>query len=73
MFKIPKWLNTNLLHNILNVSMAVIGSLELIDLAPLVGVENSLKIITGMAIAKLVINLVRDGIAGLAKDQPPVQ
>ncbi len=73
MFKIPKWLNTNLLHNILNVSMAVIGSLELLDLAPLVGVENSLKIITGMAIAKLVINLVRDGIAGLAKDQPPVQ
>ncbi len=69
----PKWLNTNLLHNILNTAIAVIASLEMVDLAPLIGAETSLKVIAGMAVAKIVINLVRDGLTGLAKDQPPVQ
>lgn len=69
----PKWLNTNLLHNVLNTAIAVIASLEMVDLAPLIGAETSLKVIAGMAVAKIVINIVRDGIVGLAKDQPPVK
>ena len=65
-------MNTNLIHNILNAVMVVIPAIEVLDLAPLVGSEKALMIVAVLGLTKIVINLVRDGLAGMAKDQPPV-
>lgn len=68
-----KWLNTNLLHNVLNIAITLIAALETMDLMPLIGEERALKLVAGLGVAKIVINVVRDGLAGLIKDQPPVR
>jgi hypothetical protein len=51
-------MNTNLIHNILNIVIDPI----------LAG-----KIIAGLGTAKMIINVIRDGFMGLTKPQPPVQ
>ena len=66
-------MNTNLIHNILNAIMVVIPAVEVLDLTPLVGNEKALMIVAVLGLTKIVINLVRDGLAGMAKEQPPVQ
>lgn len=65
-------MNTNLIHNILNTAIVVIPALEALDLAPLVGPDKALVIVAVLGLAKIAINLVRDGLFGLAKEQPPV-
>ena len=65
-------MNTNLIHNILNTAIVVIPALEALNLAPLFGEEKALMIVAVLGIAKIAINIVRDGLTGLAKDQPPV-
>lgn len=66
-------MNTNLLHNIINVSMAVIAGLQALDWTAFVSPETSVTIVGVLAVLKLTINLWRDGLSGLIKDQPPVQ
>ena len=65
-------MNTNLIHNILNAAIVVIPALEALNLAPLIGDQNALAIVAVLGLAKIAINLVRDGFFGLAKEQPPV-
>ena len=65
-------MNTNLIHNILNAAIVVIPALEALNLAPLIGDQNALAIVAVLGLAKIALNLVRDGFFGLAKEQPPV-
>lgn len=65
-------INTNFLHNFLNVLMVVIPALEVFDWTPFFDPLTSLKIAGGLGLLKIVINIVRDGMAGLVKQQPPV-
>jgi hypothetical protein len=65
--------NTNLIHNVLNIAMVVVSGLAGFDFVGL-GIDPVLaaKIVAGLATAKTIINVVRDGFAGLFKTQPPV-
>ena len=66
-------MNTNLIHNILNIVMVVVGGLAGFDFVGL-GLDPILagKIIAGLGTAKMIINVIRDGFTGLTKPQPPV-
>ena len=82
-------MNSNLFHNIANILMAVIAAATAIltaigcttlangDLecsgATWLSPTVATAIITGLAISKMIVNVVRDGIGGLAKPQPPVE
>lgn len=82
-------MNTNLIHNIINIVMIVVAGLTAVLTAmgctTLPGGELECSnvqfltptiattIITVLGIVKMLINVVRDGIKGLVKDQPPVQ
>ncbi len=66
-------MNTNLIHNILNIAIAVIAALSVPEVLALIPAEWSVKILAALGTAKLVINTVRDGFAGLVKEQPPVK
>lgn len=71
-------INTNLIHNILNIISLIVGVLVTVDWTTM-GLDPSraAAVAGGVLIAqnviKLVINITRDGLAGLAKNQPPVQ
>lgn len=67
-------MNTNLIHNILNIAMVVVAGLAGFDFAGL-GMDPALaaKIVAGLGTLKVIINVLRDGLAGLVKNQPPVQ
>lgn len=67
-------MNTNLLHNILNVAMIVIAGLAGFDFVGM-GIDpvTAGKIVAVLGSIKMVINVLRDGVAGLTKPQPPVQ
>lgn len=66
-------MNTNVLHNALNVAMALVAALSLPEVSGLFPPDVAVKIVGAMATLKLVINTLRDGLAGLLKAQPPVQ
>ncbi|MFT2213067.1 hypothetical protein ACLJYM_14385 [Rhizobium giardinii] len=81
-------MNSNLFHNILNVVIALLGFVTAILLAtgcttlPGGAIECSKSFIdptcTTIAIAvlgalKTVINILRDGLSGLVKPQPPIR
>jgi hypothetical protein len=65
--------NTNLIHNILNIAVVVVAGLAGFDFVGL-GLDPLLaaKIVAGLGSLKMVINIVRDGFSGLVKYQPPV-
>lgn len=82
-------MNTNLIHNIINILMILIagatailsamgcttlpnGELECTNITYLDPTTATL-IITILGVIKMVINVVRDGIKGLVKEQPPVK
>jgi len=82
-------MNSNLFHNIGNIAMIVIagvtavltamgcttlpsGELECSNITFLSPTVATL-IITAIGIVKMLVNIVRDGVSGLAKRQPPVQ
>lgn len=80
-------INTNLLHNLINVVIAVLAAVTAFLLAtgctslPAGQLECSASwidpsytttAVTALALLKTVINIARDGLAGLAKRQPPV-
>lgn len=67
-------MNTNLLHNILNIAMIVVAGLAGFDYVGM-GLDPVMagKIVAALGAVKMVINVLRDGITGLTKPQPPVQ
>jgi hypothetical protein len=66
--------NTNLIHNILNIAVVVVAGLAGFDFAGLgINPVTAAKIVAGLGTAKMIINVVRDGFSGLTKAQPPVQ
>lgn len=71
-------MNTNLIHNVLNILGLLFGLWATVDLSML-GISNELAIVLAgwfLLISnsiKLVINALRDGVTGLVKSQPPVQ
>lgn len=67
-------MNTNALHNLLNIAMIVIAGLAGFDFVGM-GIDpvTAGKIVAVLGGIKMVINVLRDGITGLTKPQPPVQ
>lgn len=68
-----KLFNTNTAHNLLNVAIAVLGATSLFDWSTFFEPQTGLQIAGALALTKIVINAVRDGFAGMVKDQPPVK
>ena len=81
-------INSNLVHNILNVLIALVSALTAFLVATgctalpsgaldcsqsWIGPEWTAVAASVLALAKTVINIVRDGFAGLVKPQPPVR
>lgn len=82
-------MNTNLLHNLINIAMIVIAGVTAILSAmgcttlPNGELECSAiqflsptlaaTILTVLGVVKVLINVIRDGITGLVKEQPPVK
>lgn len=65
-------MNTNLIHNILNIAIAVVAVLSLPEVVGLFPPHVGLAIAGAAATAKTIINVIRDGLGGLVKNQPPV-
>ncbi len=65
--------NVNTLHNVLNIMIAVLAALVGMDWSSIVSPDLALKIISCIAMAKVIISTLRDGITGLVKVQPPVK
>ncbi|MDK4701129.1 MULTISPECIES: hypothetical protein [unclassified Rhizobium] len=80
-------LNTNAFHNVLNVLIALSASMIAVLLATgctqladgalecsqsFVGPGFAAVAVTALSTLKIIINILRDGIAGLIKPQPPV-
>lgn len=65
-------MNTNALHNLLNIAIAVVAAMAAFDWTVLFSATTAATIVGGLATIKVVINTVRDGLAGLWKPQPPV-
>jgi hypothetical protein len=66
-------MNTNLLHNLINAAMVIIPALETFDFTPFMSDSTALKVTGALALTKLIINALRDGIGGMAKQQPAVK
>lgn len=70
-------MNTNALHNILNLIGLIVGSLITFDwaglgLAPEVAAMIAGGVLLADKVIKLAINVTRDGVGGLFAPQPPV-
>ena len=71
-------MNTNMIHNLLNIVGLIVGALITYD-RTILGVSlGTAAIIAGAVllidkIIKLTINVTRDGVSGLVKEQPPVE
>lgn len=80
-------MNTNFFHNILNILIAVVAAVGAFLIAtgctalPTGHLECSSSwispvwsgvIVSVLAVSKTLINIVRDGLSGLTKPQPPV-
>lgn len=66
-------INSNMIHNILNFLIAIVAGLAGFDFSSIVSASTAGKIVAVLAAAKLVMNALRDGLAGMVKTQPPVQ
>jgi hypothetical protein len=66
-------MNTNLIHNVLNIAITVTAGLAAFDWSAILAPTTAAKIVGALAFAKLVINALRDGFAGMVKEQPPVK
>jgi hypothetical protein len=65
-------INTNAIHNLLNIAIAIVSAMAVFDWTVLFSQPTAMVIVGILASAKTVINVVRDGFAGLVKEQPPV-
>lgn len=66
-------MNTNAIHNAMNLAIAVVAAVATFDFSAFLPPEIATPIVGALATAKLVINALRDGIAGMVKPQPPVE
>lgn len=66
-------MNTNAIHNAINFLIALISALTVFDWSQFFTPEQAMMIVGGLSLAKLLINVFRDGLSGLVKEQPPVQ
>jgi len=66
-------MNTNLFHNILNIIMALTAIALVPDVQALLPPDVAVAVASGAASVKLIINVLRDGVTGLVKYQPPVR
>lgn len=66
-------MNTNLLHNILNILIALTSIALLPEVQAILPPEIAVTVASVASAAKIVINILRDGVTGLVKDQPPVR
>jgi len=82
-------MNTNLLHNIINVVMILVAGITAVMTAMgcvtlpngelectetlFISPTVATAIVTVLGIVKMLVNVIRDGFSGLAKRQPPVQ
>lgn len=81
-------MNSNLFHNIVNVVMIAISlgvailtalgctSLPTGDLEcsqSVLSPSLATAIVAGLGVLKMIVNIVRDGLTGLTKPQPPVK
>lgn len=66
-------MNSNLIHNLLNVAIAIVAILSLPEVVALLPPEMGIVIAGVIGVLKTLINLFRDGPTGLFKNQPPVQ
>lgn len=79
--------NTNALHNVLNILITLAALLVAILLATgctqladdtlecsqsFIGPSYTAFAVAGLGTLKVVVNIIRDGFAGLVKPQPPV-
>ncbi|RUU27530.1 MAG: hypothetical protein E5Y88_27055 [Mesorhizobium sp.] len=69
-----KWFNTNAAHNLINVLILLLTSLVGFDWT-MFGIDAALalKIAGVLTLLKILMNVVRDGVAGLVKKQPAVE
>lgn len=65
-------MNTNMIHNILNIAIAFIAAAIAFDWTVIVSVPVAATIAGVLATIKVIVNIVRDGLGGLMKEQPPV-
>lgn len=66
-------MNTNLIHNFLNIAMAAVAAFSVPEVIGMLSPEFGVAVVGVLATLKTVINVIRDGLAGLAKNQPPVK
>ena len=66
-------MNTNLIHNILNILMAGVAALSVPEVISLFPADTGLMLTGWLATLKIVLNVIRDGPTGLVKRQPPVE
>lgn len=66
------WLNTNAVHNVMNVAIAFLVAMIGFDWTVLFSTTTAATIAGILATIKVIMNVVRDGLAGLIKPQPPV-
>lgn len=66
-------MNTNLIHNIINIAIAVIAALSVPEVGNLLPPDWALWSVGALSTAKMIMNVVRDGLTGLVKEQPPVK
>lgn len=65
-------MNSNLFHNIVNIVIAIVAALSVPEVAAVLPPELGAKLVGGLAVAKVAVNIARDGLTGLTKPQPPV-
>lgn len=71
-------MNTNAIHNILNLFGLIVGSLITFDwaglgLPPALATAIAGGVLLADKVIKLAMNIYRDGLGGLFKTQPPVR
>lgn len=66
-------INTNMIHNFINVLLILIPALEQFDWTPFMSDSTAMKVVGVLGLLKIAVNVVRDGPTGLVAPQPPVQ
>ena len=71
-------MNSNLFHNLVSLALLILGALIQFDWTSLgLSADDAAKLAGILVMAssglKFIVNLNRDGLAGLTKPQPPVK
>lgn len=65
--------HANAIHNVINAAMVAVPALEVMDWTPFFSDATAAKVVGGLALAKISLNVLRDGFKGLTGYQPPVE